>query len=81
VRDAVREGRGTVGRWAACLRTTPGADPVGPTALRHLHNQLGLSAGDQHRIYVMLARSFLATGPARQHGRRARRAATRCAMA
>jgi hypothetical protein len=85
VRDAVRDGRGTVGRWAACLHSTPGMDPagtVGSTALRHLHNQLGLSPGDQHRIYVVLARSLLATSPVRHRGLRSRRpAAIRCAMA
>jgi hypothetical protein len=85
VGDAVRDGRGTVGRWAACLRSTHGPDAagtVGSTALRHLHNQLGLSAGDQHRIYVVLVRSLLANGPARHRSRRSRRSvANRCAMA
>jgi hypothetical protein len=75
----MRDGDGPAARWVACLRSTLTAEAIGAagcTALDHLHNQLGLSAEDQHRIYVVLARSLRSadSGRRRQAGRQLQRA-------
>lgn len=63
VHDGVAAGRGPVARWAADLRAGRPADRAAGTdrarALHHLHNQLGLSPGEECEVHTMLARSLL----------------------
>jgi hypothetical protein len=71
--DAMLAGRGPVARWADFLGGESGPDAAGAhapgMALHQLHNQLGLSAGDERRILGALAQSLLiASGSAERPG-------------
>jgi hypothetical protein len=62
VRDVVRAGRGPLARWAGQLSASKAVESSPAAArchaLRHLHNQLGISARDERFIFASLSQSL-----------------------